>query len=85
MPPVDEVSQPELAYLRLHGRNPVYLTAKSAAERHAYAYSDGELHEIVKRIRTLSAKARDVRVVANNHFRDYAPRTALMLKEMLGN
>jgi uncharacterized protein YecE (DUF72 family) len=84
MPPVDEVTQPQLAYLRLHGRNPDYLEVKSAAERHTYAYTEAELREIVKRIQGLSAKARYVRVVANNHAFDYAPRTALRLKELLG-
>jgi uncharacterized protein YecE (DUF72 family) len=84
MPPLDEVTQPRLAYLRLHGRNPNYLKAKSAAERHTYAYSEGELQEIVKRIHDLSTKAKNVRVVANNHAHDFAPTTALALKHLLG-
>ena len=84
MPPIDEVTQPQLAYLRLHGRNPEYLEAKSAAERHTYEYTDEDLHEIVQRIRKLSAKAANVRVVANNHALDFAPRTALILKQLLG-
>ncbi len=84
MPIVDEVTQPGLAYLRLHGRNLRYLQAKSAAERHAYAYSDGELKELVRRIRRLAQRAEIVRVNANNHFQDFAPLTALALKERLG-
>ena len=84
MPAVDEVTWPELAYLRLHGRNPNYLKAKSAAERHTYAYSETDLQEIVKRIERLSEKAREVRVVANNHALDFAPRAALALQQMLG-
>jgi len=32
MPVVDEVTNPQLAYLRLHGRNPQYLEGKTAAE-----------------------------------------------------
>jgi uncharacterized protein YecE (DUF72 family) len=84
MPPMDEVTQPKLAYLRLHGRNPNYLKAKSAAERHTYAYTDHDLQNIVKRIRFLSSKAKDVRVVANNHARNFAPQTALALKSLLG-
>ena len=31
MPPVDEVTNPQLAYMRLHGRNQAWLGAKSAA------------------------------------------------------
>jgi uncharacterized protein YecE (DUF72 family) len=83
MPPVDEVTQPELAYLRLHGRNPQYTKAKSAEERHTYAYNQSELKELVRRIRFLSQKARNVRVVANNHAQDFAPKTAFELQELL--
>ena len=84
MPPVDEVTNPRLAYLRLHGRNPHWLTAKTAAEKHAYAYSEADLREIAGRVRRLADRAENVRVVANNHARDFAPRTALALKELLG-
>jgi uncharacterized protein YecE (DUF72 family) len=84
MPPVDEVTLPGLAYLRLHGRNPGWLKAKSAAERHVYAYSELELQELGKRITKLAQEARDVHVVANNHARDFAPKTALALKRLLG-
>jgi uncharacterized protein YecE (DUF72 family) len=84
MPFVDEVTQPKLAYVRLHGRNLSYTKAKSAMERHTYLDPESELKELAKRIRQLSAKARDVRVVANNHAQDFAPRTAFALKELLG-
>ena len=84
MPPVDEVTQPSLAYLRLHGRNPLYLESKTAEERHTYAYTEKDLVDIVKRIQHLSAKAKNVRVVANNHAQDFAPLTALTLRQMLG-
>jgi uncharacterized protein YecE (DUF72 family) len=84
MPPIDEVTDSRLAYLRLHGRNPGWAAGLSAAEKHAYAYSEGELAEIVKRVRVLADKAEEVHVLANNHAHDFAPRTALALKEMLG-
>jgi uncharacterized protein YecE (DUF72 family) len=83
MPPVDEVTNPRLAYLRLHGRNRAWLKSKTAAERHTYLYDPRELGEIVKRIRRLAVKAKEVRVVANNHAYDYAPQTALALRELL--
>jgi uncharacterized protein YecE (DUF72 family) len=83
MPPVDEVTNPQLAYLRLHGRNPRYVKAKSAEERHTYAYDDSELNELAQRIRALSRKARNVRVIANNHAQNFAPKTALLLRELL--
>ncbi len=84
MPPLDEVTHTQLAYLRLHGRNPRYAKVKSAAERHTYFYSPLEMDEIVQRVGCLSEKAKNVRVVANNHARDFAPKTALMLRELLG-
>jgi uncharacterized protein YecE (DUF72 family) len=82
MPAIDEVTQPGLAYLRLHGRNPRYVEAKSAEER--YMYSEAELDEIAQRIKNLSQKAENVRIVANNHAVDFAPRTALSLKHLFG-
>jgi uncharacterized protein YecE (DUF72 family) len=84
MPAVDEVTDLRMAYLRLHGRNLKYMEAESAAERHAYAYTESDLQGIVKRIRNLAARAKDVHVSANNHAFDLAPRAALALKEMLG-
>lgn len=84
MPPVDVVTQPRLAYLRLHGRNPRWLAGKSAAEKHDYAYRETELRDLTRRIRRLADEAETVCVVANNHAHDFAPRTALALQERLG-
>jgi len=85
MPAIDEVTQPELAYLRLHGRNlEGYLHGKSAAERFHYDYRPTELKEILKRIEKLGAEAKEVRVVASNHSEDFAPKAALELKRLLG-
>jgi len=83
LPPIDAVTAPDLAYLRLHGRNTKYREATSAATRHAYLYPPPEITRLAARIRKLAALARDVRVVANNHADDFAPRTALALQERL--
>ena len=83
MPPIYEVTQPRLAYLRLHGRNKKYLEANSAAERHLYAYDPRELKQLSVQICRLAAKADQVRVVANNHANDFAPKTAIALKRIL--
>jgi uncharacterized protein YecE (DUF72 family) len=83
MPVVDEVTNPQLAYLRLHGRNSAWLTAKSAAERHAYAYPSREVRELAARIRSLANKADHVQAVANNHAHDFAPKLALALQDLL--
>ena len=84
MPALDEVTNPKLAYLRLHGRNKNWLEAASAEERHTYPYNDEELSELAARIRHLAGNAESVRVVANNHAQDFAPKTALALKRLLG-
>ena len=83
-PVLDDITQPELAYLRLHGRNRAgYLKGGSAATQHLYRYKDEELAEIAARVRKIARKAKDVRVVCNNHARDFAPRAALALNARL--
>src|SRR5690606_12470114 len=84
MPNVDEVTCDDLAYLRLHGRNPDWLRAKSASERHEHRYTPQQLKQLARRARALGERARTVQVVANNHARDYAPQAALALRELLG-
>lgn len=84
LPPIDEVTHPQLAYLRLHGRNPKYLEAESAADRHQHEYTAAELAEIATRIRELAKHAQDVHVSVNNHFADFAPKAALALRRLLG-
>jgi uncharacterized protein YecE (DUF72 family) len=83
MPPVNEVTHPNLAYIRLHGRNKGWTKATSAAERHAYQYPAAVLREIALRVRRLADHAKHVHVVANNHAHDYAPKLALALRGLL--
>lgn len=84
LPPIDEVTLPALAYMRLHGRNPNYLRAGNAAGRHHHDYSAAELAEIVTRIHALAAQAQDVHVSVNNHYAALAPKAALALRRLLG-
>ena len=84
LPPIDEVTNSELAYMRLHGRNAGYLTAETAAEKHHYDYTERDLKEIVKRIQTLAGHAKDVHVSVNNHAENFAPKAALALRHLLG-
>lgn len=84
LPAIDEVTHPQLAYMRLHGRNPDYLNAKDAAGRHHHDYTEVELEEIAGRIRTLGTRAKDVHVSVNNHALDFAPKAALALRRLLG-
>jgi uncharacterized protein YecE (DUF72 family) len=84
LPFIDEVTDPRLAYFRLHGRNRAWLEAGSAAERHHYAYPPVELRTLARRIGKAARHAKAVRVVANNHAEDFAPRTALALQKLFG-
>lgn len=84
MPPLDEVTNPRLAYLRLHGRNMEWWKLKTAEERHTHDYSEAELNDVAGRVRSLAEKAEEVHVIANNHAQDFAPKTALALQRILG-
>jgi uncharacterized protein YecE (DUF72 family) len=86
MPPdLDEITNPDFTYLRLHGRDArAYLTGKTVAARFNYDYSDKEIDELAERSRKLAREAKDVHVVFNNNNLDYAPRAATRLRAVLG-
>jgi uncharacterized protein YecE (DUF72 family) len=86
MPPeLNEVTNPELAYLRLHGRDArAYTTGKTVASRFNYDYSDEEIAEVAQRSRKLAKQAREVHVVFNNNALDYAPHAASRMRVALG-
>ncbi len=85
MPPdLDEITNPEIAYLRLHGRNAhAYTTGKTVAARFNYDYSDEEIVEVAARGRKLAKHAAQVHIVFNNNTNDYAPHAALRLRAAL--
>jgi uncharacterized protein YecE (DUF72 family) len=82
---LDEVTNPALAYLRLHGRNAdAYLRGKTVAERFYYDYSKEEIAEVAERTKKLAGEAEKVHVVFNNNALDFAPHAALRLRAALG-
>jgi uncharacterized protein YecE (DUF72 family) len=82
---VDEVTNSDVAYLRLHGRNEkAYVTGKTVAARFDYDYSENEIAEVAQRGRKLAKEARELHVIFNNNNLDYAPRAALRLRKALG-
>jgi uncharacterized protein YecE (DUF72 family) len=82
---IDEVTNADLAYLRLHGRNAkAYITGKTVAARFDYDYSENEIAEVAQRSRKLAKEARELHVIFNNNNLDYAPRAALRLRKALG-
>ena len=86
MPPeLNEITNPELAYLRLHGRDAhAYTTGKTVAARFNYDYSDDEIGEVKERACALAKEASEVHVVFNNNALDYAPHAALRMRKALG-
>lgn len=85
LPPVAVATTPELAYVRFHGRNAAQWEAKhtTATPRFAYRYSEEELAAWVPKLRALAAETREVHVLMNNCYRDYAVTNARQLSSLL--
>ena len=82
---LNEVTLPELAYIRLHGRDAsAYLHGKTVAERFYYDYSDDEIGDLVQRAKKLAGQAERVHVVFNNNALDFAPHAAARMRAALG-
>ncbi|MBB5462850.1 DUF72 domain-containing protein [Paraburkholderia sp. Cpub6] len=72
-----ETTSPELAIVRLHGRNAsTWSGAESAAERFNYEYSDDELRELAPPIEAIAKRVARTHVLFNNCYRDVAQRNA---------
>ncbi len=82
---LDAITNPRVAYLRLHGRDPkAYLRGKTVAERFHYDYRDDEIAELAERTRKLAEGAESVHVVFNNNALDFAPHAAARMRAALG-
>lgn len=82
--PTEHVFGPT-AYTRLHGRNAANWFADNIPtyERYNYLYDDAELREWVARLNAIAAKAENVYVFANNHYRGQGVANALELRAFL--
>ena len=86
MPSVWEVTSPDVAMVRLHGRNHTTWEKKglkAASERFDYWYDETELKALLPEIKGLTAKAERVHVLFNNNNQDQGQTGAAMLKQML--
>jgi uncharacterized protein YecE (DUF72 family) len=84
MPDVDAVTRPDLAYIRLHGRNAEgYLKGKTVAERFGWDYSDEELQEVAKRAHGMAEDAEFVHVMFNNNRGADAPTSARKFRMLM--
>jgi uncharacterized protein YecE (DUF72 family) len=80
------VTHPQLAVVRLHGRNAATwnaASAPSASARFNYDYSNDELRDLAVPIKELAKEVETTHVVFNNCFEDQGQRNARMLISML--
>lgn len=81
------VTSPQLALMRLHGRNQQGWSTKGPGwrgQRTLYRYSDVELTEFKATVEQLQQQAKEVCVIFNNNSGGDAADNALTLKDMLG-
>jgi uncharacterized protein YecE (DUF72 family) len=78
-------TNPELSYVRLHGRNYKNWFNEKAGrdERYDYLYSKDELEDWKARIKELGSKSNKVFVITNNHYQGQAMANALQIKNMI--
>jgi uncharacterized protein YecE (DUF72 family) len=84
MPPVAEATSPDLAVVRFHGRDPKAWQQKTVSERFRYHYKEQELREWVPKVEHLAEGAREVHVLMNNCYSDYAVTNAQQFMDLLG-
>jgi len=87
MPPLAEVTAPELAVVRFHGRDREAWQHKgpTATPRFRYLYKESELREWVPKVEHLAEGASDVHILMNNCYRDYATTNARQLTDLLSS
>ncbi|MFN8592715.1 MAG: DUF72 domain-containing protein [Thermomicrobiales bacterium] len=83
VPPLPAVTAPELAYLRLHGRNHQGWYA-DRDRRHDYDYSEEELTGWAETVSTLRGLAHTVHVLFNNNAGGAGTENALEFARMIG-
>jgi len=83
IPPLAEVTNPKLAVVRFHGRDPEAWTKKTVTERFRYRYRVDELREWVPRIEQLAERADQVHALMNNCYSDHAVVGARQLSALL--
>jgi uncharacterized protein YecE (DUF72 family) len=86
LPQIWEVTSPNLAIVRLHGRNAETWNVKgqtAASDRFNYDYSDRELSEIAPKMRKLAQDTLNVQGIFNNNYEDQGQRNAATLQRLV--
>lgn len=78
VPAIWEATHPEIALLRLHGRNTEKWNVPSEASsgRFQYEYDERELAELAQRLKRLAEKTQQTHAVFNTNFEDQGMRNA---------
>ena len=88
IPAIWEVTSPEIAVVRLHGRNRETWEKRglaAASERFNYLYSEEELAQLARPIEALGESAGSVHVLLNTNFEDQGQVNARRLLKALAN
>lgn len=85
LPPTDYVTDANLAYIRLHGRNRKNWFNEKAGrdDRYDYLYTEDELKGWHERALRILGRVRNLFIVTNNHFQGQALVNAFQLRSML--
>ncbi|MFH1134875.1 MAG: DUF72 domain-containing protein [Pseudomonadota bacterium] len=83
-PPLEVVTNPELFYVRFHGRNSRGWREEKKSAQFDYSYGENELRDwMEKRIVKLAGRTRQGIIVFNNHVHGQAPQNALVMARLL--
>ncbi len=83
-PRLDVVTNPDLFYVRFHGRNAAGWRSGNMQQQFDYDYSDAELHDwVAHRLGPMARRTRGGLVFFNNHVRAQAPANARRLTRLL--
>ena len=74
-----------LVVVRMHGRDAETWEKPGLkpSERYKYLYSEKELEEWATRIRDMAGQTKQMHVLFNNNYEDYAVRNAMMMQQLL--
>jgi uncharacterized protein YecE (DUF72 family) len=85
-PPLDVVTNPDLFYVRFHGRNLAGWRSANMQKKFDYAYSEGELRQwAATRLQALGSRAQKGIIFFNNHVRAQAPSNARELIRIIND
>ena len=82
-PSLDVVTNPDLVYVRFHGRNLSGWRSGNMQKKFDYDYSGEELREWALRLRRMAQGQQRAALFFNNHVRAQAPRNGQRLLELL--